>query len=194
MADILSNFAEVVTRESESIISRYMEAHDVEFETLDSKRTDVIEARQIDKADGQELDRIGAIFGELGKRRGRNDNTYRAYLKSIVDAFNGRGSIDGLKFAVASAIGGTKDNVRVVEDFENLTYTVEIVNLDTQFITEAVNDLAELADPSAVDLDEAIILTDGEELLLDPGDSALTSSSTGLGGGTLNMDGTSTLG
>lgn len=183
-----------VDQSFETIVSRYTEAHDEEFEEIEQQIEHVIESRQIDNATGDELDELGAIYGQLGLRRGRDDDEYRVYLKSIVDAFNGRGSLGGLKFAIASSIGTSTDNIEIIEDFENLKYSIQISNVDASFMSSAINDLAELADPSVVQLDEAIIiLADGEMRLV--GDPATTTDeSTGLGGDTLTLDGNSTLG
>lgn len=103
-----------------------------------------------------DLDRIGAYFGQLGKRRGRSDNDYRAYLKSIVQSFSGRGTIDGIKFAVSSGFGGAVDaeDIIIDEDFVKNEYDIEINDFgDTSDINvETVNEMAELADPSGVKL------------------------------------------
>lgn len=190
---IIDKFPRVTPREDDSIIKRYLEAHDAEFDNLSVKRGDVLNAKQIDNATEDELNRLGELFGQIGKRQGREDTTYRSFLKSVVASFNGRGSVDGLKFAVSSAIGADKENVRIIEDFENLEYTIEIVDLDTEFITSAVNDLAELADPSVVQLNEAIIVVEGEEIVIVETPVTVTDEGAGLGDGTL-LDGNTTLG
>jgi hypothetical protein len=183
-----------IDQEYRSVLSRYVEAHDEEFESLNEDIITIISNRQVVNAEGEELDRIGAIFGQLGKRSGRNDSDYRAYLRSIVDSFGGRGSRAGLRFAIASAVGTTPDNIEIRENVSELSYTILINNVDTEFISTSIDELADLADPSGVELEEAIIITDGIDIEIVGGSSSIDTQSTGLGGGTLTLDGNSTLG
>lgn len=134
------------------IIGRYTEAHDEEFEFLDSEIEDAISSRQINNASKEELDRIGAIFGELGERRGRDDPDYKIFLRTIVQSFNGRGTIEGLRFAAAAGLGTDTDNVSITEDYENLEYNL-IIDDWPSHRGSVVEDLADLADPSVVTLD-----------------------------------------
>lgn len=144
-----------VTYTSRSIIDRYIEAHEEILADVDNKKDQSISANFINQAEGQELDEIGKLFGELGKRRGRGDEEYRVNLKSIVQSFNGRGTVDGIKFAVASGLGVSTDSITVNEDFENTSYRVEIRDFgdlkETNLST--INELVELADPSGVELE-----------------------------------------
>lgn len=193
-----------VKQRYETLLSRYLKAHDEQIGVenndgelvsgLEHDIVSVVESRQIDNATGDDLDRIGAIFGQLGKRKTRNDTDYRAYLKSIVDSFSGRGSRSGLKFAIAAAVGTTTDNIEIQENIEELSYTIIISNVNTQFISSSIDELAELADPSGVELEEAIISVEGNEILIEGGSSSISAQSVGLGGGTLDLDGTEGLG
>lgn len=184
----------VIDATFETIINRYTSAHDDELSDLGDAVDAVIESRDIDRADGDDLDELGALFGELGRRRGRDDQDYRIYLKSVVQSFNGRGSRSGLKFAIASAIGTDPENIEITERFSELEYDIQILNVDTPFISSAVNDLAELADPSVVRLGEAIIVFDVGGIEVGGGDSEIVEDEVGLGGGTLTLDGNSQLG
>lgn len=177
-----------------TIIERYTAAHAEEFDFLDEEVENVIESHEIDNAQGDDLDRLGAIFGELGRRRGRSDTDYRVYLKSVVQSFNGRGSLSGLQFAIASAIGADPSDIEIVERFDQLEYDVQIFNVDTPFISSAINDLAELADPSVVELGEAVIVIDAGGVLMGGDPSTVITDETGLGGETLTLDGNSQLG
>lgn len=178
----------------QTIIERYSVAHDEEFGFFGDEVDATIKSHEIDQATGEDLDRLGAIFGTLGKRRGRSDQDYRIYLKSVVQSFNGRGSLSGLKFAIASAIGADTNDIEIVERFDALEYDVQIFNVGTAFISSAINDLAELADPSVVQLGEAVIVVDSGGVLIGGEPAVNTVTTTGLGGGTLTMDGNSTLG
>jgi len=177
-----------------TIINRYSASHDEEFESFGNKVDDTISVHEIDNASGEDLDRVGAMFGELGKRRSRGDQDYRIYLKSVVQSFSGRGSLQGLKFAIASAIGTDSSNIEIVERFDQLEYDVQIFNVETPFISSAINDLAEIADPSVVEFGEAVIVFDAGGIILDGGDSTVVEESVGLGGDTLTLDGNSQLG
>ncbi len=182
-----------VRQRYETLLSRYLRSHDEEVAGLEDDIVTTIESHQIDKAIGGDLDRIGAIFGKLGERSGRSDADYRAFLKSIVNSFSGRGSRQGLKFAIAAAVGTTTDNIDIIENKEELSYTIRINNVDTSFISDAIDELAELADPSAVELDKSVIVTEGNTIEI-VGGSTNVSTEVGLGGSTLTLDGNSTLG
>lgn len=183
-----------VTYVAESIISRYVDEHESEVDVADLEIDEVIDSHQVDNATGSELDRIGAIFGQLGKRRGRPDDEYRSFLKSVVQSFKGRGTVPGLKFAIAAGVGGEPDDIAITEDFDAVGYTITITNVDTSFITSAVNDLAQLADPSGVELLQApIIVSEIKSIDIEKDESVVTEE-IGLGGGTLALDGSQTLG
>lgn len=183
-----------VDQQYQSILYRYLDAHDMQIEELEADIDRIIDSHSVETATERDLERVGALFGELGRRSGRSDEEYRTLLKSIVNSFSGRGSRGGLKFAIAAAIGTTPDNVNIVEDFENLRYTIVIENVDSSFLSSAINDLAELADPSGVELEDAVITTEGNTLTITRSMSTVTSESVGLGGDTLTLDGNSTLG
>jgi hypothetical protein len=178
----------------EPIISRYLESHDAEVDTTDAFINSAIVSHQVDKASGKNLNRIGALFGELGKRRGRSDPEYRTFLKSIVQSFSGRGTVPGLKFAIAAGVGTDPENVTISEDFTEVGYSIQIEGVDTSFLTGVISDLADLADPSGVELlaPPVVVLPAGEIEFETPG-SQVVSSTEGLGSGTLTLDGDSQL-
>lgn len=182
-----------IDQEFRAVLARYLESHDIEFEDLGDDIVDVIAARQVSNASGDDLDRIGAIFGQLGKRQNRSDDAYRGFLTSIINSFNGRGSRSGLKFAVAAAVNGVPSDVTIVEDVQNLSYSLRIRNVDNDFDTAFLDQLAELADPSTVELGDVVIIFEGNTLAIEKDESTVTDSSTGLGSQTLTLDGNSTL-
>lgn len=141
-----------VTYTAIPVITRYVAAFDDEFQDIDIKMEKVIDSHQIDNASGSDLDQIGALFGPIGSRRDREDDEYRAFLNSIVQSFTGRGTVDGIKFAVAAGINSDPDDVTVVEDFSTNTYTLRILNYNAHS-TRLIIDLADLADPSGIELD-----------------------------------------
>lgn len=183
-----------VTYVAQSILNRYVSAHHETVEPLNGDIEDTIQSHQVENATGDHLDKIGALFGEIGKRRGRSDEEYRALLKSIAQSFSGRGTKPGMKFAIAAGIGADPSEITIQEDFDQVGYTIRI-DTDAAFRGSVVNDMAEIADPSGVELLEppAIIL-DGESVISTETDSQVTNPQIGLGGGTLSIDGSSTLG
>jgi len=140
-----------VTYTARSILDRYIEGHEEEINTVDEKRQRSIDDRFVDRATGTELEEIGSLFGSLGERRGRDDNEYRLYLKSLVQSFSGRGRKDDLKFAVASAFGSGSASFRIEENFEEVEYTIELDDWPPHKVGTLV-ELLELADPSGVEL------------------------------------------
>lgn len=140
-----------VTYTARSILDRYIEGHEEEINTVDEKRQRSIDDRFVDRATGTELEEIGSLFGSLGERRGRDDNEYRLYLKSLVQSFSGRGRKDDLKFAVASAFGSDSASFRIEENFEEIEYIIELDDWPPHKVGTLV-ELLELADPSGVEL------------------------------------------
>jgi len=106
-------------------------------------------ARVIDRITG-DLDRIGSLFGELGRRRNRADDEYADYLKSIVGSFSGRGTVPGIKQAVATSIGMEPDDISIREDFTDNSYQV-VFDTWPSHRGRTVETVAELADPSGID-------------------------------------------
>jgi hypothetical protein len=176
------------------IITRYIDAHEEEFGGIDGAQSYVRLSHYVDEAEGRDLDRVGRLFGQLGNRGARDTEEYRTFLSNLINSFNARGTLSGLRFAVAAAASTEPENVVIDEDFVNNEYEISIVDTDSEFLSSAVNDLAELADPSAVRISAPpIIITTGDEVLLDATESAVIDSTTGLGANTLTLDGNSQL-
>lgn len=191
---VFDYWPQVFPRSKDRVIDRYIDAHDTEFEGFDGAISYTKLSRQVQEADGQDLDRIGRLFGPLGARGARGSDEYRTFLSNLINSFNARGTVSGLKFAIAAAANTETDNVIITEDFENNEYEISIEDTDSQFITSAINQLAELADPSAVELAAPpVIITAGDEVLLASNETAVIESSIGLGANTLTLDGNSQL-
>jgi len=141
-----------VTYASESIISRYLAASTLELDTAEEKIDESLTSRFIDQASGNDLDRIGALFGpNIGARDGRGDAQYRFYLKSIVSSFISRGTKNGIKLAIAAAASVDIDDVTIVEFFDTNEYEIVVVP-NNAVIGSIIEQVAELADPSGVKL------------------------------------------
>lgn len=175
-----------VTYITKPVITRYLSAYNEQSTQVADSIDSAIASRQVNNATGSDLDQIGGLFGELGRRRGRSDQEYRAFLKTIVQSFSGRGTIPGLKFAIAAGIGTDSSNVIIIEDFDQTGYEIRLNNIDTTFLSSVVNDLAELADPSGVDLLSPPIIVIGGDIIQFNTTDTTVSAQTGLSGGQLN--------
>lgn len=191
---IFTYLPRVFPRNDDRVIDRYINAHDTEFNGFDGAISYTKLSRHVQEAEGDDLEQIGKLFGALGERGDRNRNEYRTYLTNLINSFNARGTVAGLKFAISAAANTDPDNVILTEDFENNEYEISIVNTESEFIGSAINDLAELADPSAVELSAPpVIVTTGDQISLESDESAVIETTAGLGSGTLSLDGSQTL-
>ena len=76
----------------------------------------------------------------------------------------------------------------------NNEYEISVKNTDSVFIGSAINELARLADPSAIELAAPpVIITTGDEIQLVSNESTVIETTAGLGSGTLSFDGSNTL-
>jgi hypothetical protein len=192
--ELIDYFPDVLPRDDATIFRRYVDAFDESIDAHDKGMKYVQFSKYVDIARGRDLDRVGRLFGELGRRGTRDDDEYRAYLRSVVQSFSGRGTVPGLKFAIAAAVDTDVDNITIDEDFVNNEYEIEIENADTSFLSGVVNTLAQLADPSGVELSAPpIVITQGEELSYERTPSTVIESTSGLGSGTLSFDGSQEL-
>jgi hypothetical protein len=139
-----------VTYTATSVMSRYVDVNTQELSVVGNKIDKTIDARFIDKASGKELDRIGKSFGFIGERRGRSDGEYRTFLKSIVQAFKSRGTNTDVKEAISAGIGVDLDKIEINEDFDNNSYTVEIVDWQDTINSQLLREMADIADPSGI--------------------------------------------
>lgn len=118
--------------------------------TTNANSSVYIDTIDITRRDSADLDRIGAIFGELGRRRGRADDEYASFLRSVVQSFSGRGTVSGIRFAVASGLGADPESIEIIEDFKNNSYIIGIEQPFPPHNLVTLTDLGELADPSGV--------------------------------------------
>lgn len=132
----------------------------------------------VDERRSTELDLIGAMFGELGRRRGRSDSEYKQFLRSIVQSFAGRGTIDGIKFAVASALTSDPSNIIINEDFINNEYQVQLNQPWPAHKVVTITELADIADPSGIGLGSILYKLNPEEVSFD--DSLSITTGVGL--------------
>ena len=138
-----------VTYRSESIIGRYIDAHAEELDEVRSTIEQIQDNKAIDRASGSDLDEIGALFGRLGRRLGRDDTQYRIYLKSVVQSFVSRGRPDDIKRAIAAATDVPESDIEIRENFEEVQYEV-VIRAATPVTGSLVEEVSEIADPSGV--------------------------------------------
>lgn len=148
---IMDNLPSVIPRDPGSVIRRYVASHEEDVQTYEDRLDTVMESHQIDHATGDELDQIGAFFGKLGRRRGRSDQEYRIYLKTIVQAFKGRGTVPGIQSAVAAGLNTVPEEINISEDFQNLEYEILMTEWEPHEAA-TISELAELSDASVAKL------------------------------------------
>lgn len=136
--------------DGETSFVSWVEAHQSELDALDVDVGAVQKSLQIAHAEGQSLDLIGADFGRFGLRRGRNDDEYRAYLQSLVPAFDGRGTAGDVRVAIAAGLAvDPEEDVALREDFAENAYEVELHDW-TPHRSGTVREMADLADPVSI--------------------------------------------
>jgi len=154
---------DILDKSDETIVRRYVDAHDAELEAFENDLIVVLSSKQLENASADELDRIGKLFGELGRRRGRNDVEYRNYLGSIVQSFGGRGTNPGIKFAIAGGINVDIGDIVIDENFDDLSDTLVLYDW-TPHKTETLVEIFQLAKPSTVELSAIKYKVDGGSL------------------------------
>lgn len=127
----------------------WLAGHQAFFDTLDEEILASIASGQVDHAVGTDLNEVGAIFGKLGKRRGRGDTSYTRFLKSVVNAYEGNGTLGAIRFAVATVLLSDEETVHIEEFYHDLEYTIRVTEWADHVIGEVWN-LADIADPSTV--------------------------------------------
>jgi len=163
----------------------WLDAHQGELDEFDADLAQVKDEIHIETATGQELNLIGNEYGVLGRRRGRDDDSYRAYLMSLMAFFQGVGTIPGVKQAVSSGLLVDTDVVDVLEDFDANKYEIELTDW-TAHETGTVRTLADLADPLAIErLDPVHYLLEGDTVTPTSSGTRVITSTSGLGTGEL---------
>lgn len=179
----LDKFPHLLPR-GDSTFANYIEAHDEKFTAFDEDIIDVIISRQINNARDDSLDRIGEIFGELGRRRGRSDTDYRNNLRSIVQSFKGRGTKPGIKFALSGAVNTDPSTILVEEHFDTLENTITITDWESHN-NDTIVTLFNLAKPSVVQLRYPIEYQGGAGVMTMDGSTRAGNQDKGLGAGNI---------
>lgn len=144
-------------QDSEATLQQWLAELQAEADDVDTALDAVLDSVQPGNAKDQALDELGRDFGVLGRRRGRPDDQYRSFLLGLVAAFDGRGTPPGLKTAIAAGVLATADDVSLIEDFDSQEYEVVLENEAwSSHRSGTVRELADLADPSVVQLREPV--------------------------------------
>ena len=152
-----SRFPFPLPRDREATIRQWADAHNDLYRAYDADIERIRKSHRITEAIGDDLNEIGESFGRIGVRRGRGDEEYRQLLMSIDSAFAGRGTPRGVRFAVGAGVRADADEeVHITEDFHEQAYSLAIENW-TGHRVSTVHELADLADPSGVELNPPVI-------------------------------------
>lgn len=144
-------------QDDDTTLQQWLAELQVEANDIDAAVDAVLDSFQPYAASGQALDELGRDFGELGRRRGRDDEQYRSFLLGLVAAFDGRGTVPGVETAIAAGVLTTSDDVSLTEDFDTQQYEVTLENESwSAHKSGTVRDLADLADPSVVGLRDPV--------------------------------------
>jgi len=165
---------------SQSVMSRYVDVSQDEIDTVEDRIDKAIKAKFVDQATTKQLDELGDLFGDIGKRRGRNNTEYRRFLKSTVDSVTSRGTREGIKLAVAAVADVPVDEIIITEDFNNNSYTVAI-DADASFNSNDVSLAAETSDPSGVEFEGTATRTGGASIDISVTEATVTDTADALG-------------
>jgi hypothetical protein len=144
----------------DSVLRVIIESIQTEVDEFRTDTGDVKDSLFIETAEGQSLDLIGDEFGIIGQRRGRDDTAFRQFLQGLVPAFDGRGTTSDVELAVAAGVTFDTDLVDLREDFSGAReYEVELLDSGwREHRTGTTRELAEIADPVAVDRIDPVYL------------------------------------
>jgi len=140
-----------VTYVADAIVGRYLDAVENELDTVEDDLVNVVNNSFVESATGDNLDELGKLFGpQIGKRRGRSDEQYRIYLKSVVQSFVSRGTVTGIKLAVSAATDVPIEDITINEEFDQTRYEVQVVP-NTPITVNLLEEVADIADPSGIE-------------------------------------------
>jgi hypothetical protein len=170
-----------------------VESIQAEFDEFRDDTSEVKDSLFVETAEGQSLDLIADEFGIIGQRRGRGDTAFRQFLQGLVPAFDGRGTTSDVELAVAAGVTFDTDLVALREDFQNREYEVELLDSGWRpHRTGTTRELAEIADPVAVDrIDPVYLFTEPASVAFRAGDVE-TGIETETEQGTVVIDGSDT--
>jgi hypothetical protein len=156
-ADLGERIPYPLPQDDDATLQQWLAELQIEVDDVDVALDNVLNSLQVEHAPTQALDELGKDFGELGKRRGRDDDQYRSFLLALVAAFDGRGTPPGVKTAIAVGVLASVDDVSLIEDFDSQEYEVVLENEAwSAHQSGTVRELADLSDPSTVEFREPV--------------------------------------
>ena len=151
-ADLLDRLPKPLRREPDAEFRQFIDVLQSGLNDYDERLVEIIASHQITNAGTvADLEQIGAAFGPLGRRRGRELDAYRQYLLGLAESFNGRGTVPGIRFAVAAGVRASPESIAITEDYPVLEYSLQLTDWEDHRTT-TVRDLADLADASVSEL------------------------------------------
>lgn len=110
-----------------SRLTQILLAVETELDAFDVEKALLIRSIQIDTAELEELDHIGALF-KLPRKAGESDTDYRARIKIARVSFLGSGTVDGITNAFVGATGLPSSQISISDVFDlkflaTLTFT-----------------------------------------------------------------------
>lgn len=168
------------------VIDRFTGVHTEDlFDYRDRVDTAVSDAR-LNTSTGRDLDRLGAIYGVLGARQKLGDDAYRAKLRALRQAVAGRGTKPSVRGLVAQTLDVEESEIDIIENFEEQSYELQLSAQATSTLTDTLDVLLELADPSGVELIGGAALTvDSAAFTYELVEITATETESGLGSGEL---------
>ncbi len=167
------------------IIKRYVDTFDDDVEYVGELQDEAQVSRAIENASGTRLDLIGAQFGEIGRRLGRDDGEYSSYLLSVVNAFNATGTKSDIRFVAAGALGVDPDNITITEDTVRVGFNIS-VDASGALFAQSLNELLDQASAAGVELlNPPVIQISTGDITVGAQESSVTERASGLGSGTL---------
>lgn len=139
----------------DSTMLKFLAAHGEEVEEFEDELNGVRFSRQVEHAEGNELDELGRLFGTIGRRRGRDDDEYRKYIKSIVPVFSGRGTHESVRRAISAALSMPMEDFTIEENTTTVSYAIYVHDW-TNHDLQGLREIAQIADPSGVELTDVI--------------------------------------
>jgi hypothetical protein len=172
--DIGSDFD--VTYVSESILSRYIDSieegtqeisDEIGIDEENETVSGITGSKYISTASEEELEEIGKLFGELGKRSGRDVERYRQYLKSIAKVYTGSGRKKNVAEASAVVVSDEdndidSNSIEFEEYFDEQEFSIKLNEFEDHRLS-LLHNVVDLADPSGVRFVSPIYSIDSDD-------------------------------
>ncbi len=118
-----------------------------EFATLDEVRHDIENAKFVDDATGDQLEKLATIF-DLERRAGELDSTFRLRIKAALRSQLSSGTVEDVRDAVAILLNTTTSRVVIQEpyDTQGIVLEVGVWNEDLEAVGVTASQLSDFVD------------------------------------------------